>query len=45
MVGMDEVILAGDGQWDSPGKTAKYLSYYLMDIMTNYILHLDKRMV
>ena len=33
------VVLAGDGQCDSPGKTAKYLSYYLMDITTNYIVH------
>ena len=42
------VVLAGDGQCDSPGKTAKYLSYYLMNITTNYIVHgeyLDKHMV
>ena len=43
-----QVILAGDGQCDSPGTCAKYLSYYLMDNVSNYIVHIeifDKRMV
>ena len=38
--------LAGDGQCDSPGFSAKYLSYYLQDIDTDLIVHaevLDKR--
>ena len=43
-----QVILAGGGQCDSPGKCAKYLSYYLMDSVSNYIAHIEifeKRMV
>ena len=43
-----EVVLAGDGQCDSPGKTAKYLCYYLLDITSSYVVHcevMDKRMV
>ena len=39
--------LAGDGQCDSPGFSAKYLSYYLQDMDTDLIVHaevLDKRM-
>ena len=32
----------------TPGKTAKYLCYYLLDITSNYVVHcevMDKRMV
>lgn len=42
-----DVIIAGDGQCDSPGKSAKYLCYFLMDTASRYILHveiMDKRM-
>ena len=44
---VNPVVLAGDGQFDSPGKSAKFLSYFLLDIATNYIVHvqiMDKRM-
>ena len=43
-----DIILSGDGQCDSPGQTAKYCTYSLMDIDTGYILHsetVDKRKV
>ena len=43
-----DVILSGDGRCDSPGKSAKYCTYSLMDIETGYILHsetVDKREV
>ena len=30
-----DVIIAGDGQCDSPGKSAKYLCYFLMDTASN----------
>ena len=43
-----DVILSGDGKCDSPGKSAKYCTYSLMDIDTGYILHtetVDKREV
>uniref|UniRef100_A0A803J2M4 THAP-type domain-containing protein n=1 Tax=Xenopus tropicalis TaxID=8364 RepID=A0A803J2M4_XENTR len=33
------VVLAGDGQFDSPGYSAKYCTYTMMDIMTKKILH------
>ena len=43
-----DVILSGDGRCNSPGKSAKYCTYSLMDIDTGYILHsetVDKREV
>ena len=43
-----DVIVSGDGQCDSPGHSAKYLCYYLMNAVNRYILHielLDKRNV
>ena len=43
-----DIILSGDGRCDSPGKSAKYCTYSLMDIDTGYILHsetVDKREV
>ncbi|KAK3725325.1 hypothetical protein QZH41_016412 [Actinostola sp. cb2023] len=45
-----EVVLAGDGQNDSPGHSAKYLTYYMMvaEELVNYIVHVecvDKREV
>ena len=30
--------LGGDGHWDTPGHSAKYVSYTLMDIDSNNIL-------
>ena len=36
-----ELVVAGDGQCDSPGFTAKNLCYYLMDLMTSYIIELE----
>ena len=33
-----ELVVAGDGQCDSPGFMAKNLCYYLMDLMTSYII-------
>ena len=43
-----DVILSGDGRCDSPGKSAKYCTYSMMEINTHYILHaktVDKREV
>ena len=45
-----EVIVSGDGQSDSPGHSAKYLTYFAMltDVLQDYIVHLeciDKREV
>ena len=42
------MLLAGDGRCDSPGSSAKYCTYSLMDLDTNTILHMetvDKREV
>ena len=36
-----ELVVAGDGQCDSPGFTAKNLCYYLMDLTTSYIIELE----
>lgn len=44
----DDAIVGRDSQWDSPGFNAKNLCYFLVEIDTNYILHvemLDKRHV
>ena len=41
-------MLAGDGWCDSPGSSAKFCTYSLMDTATNKILHaetIDKREV
>lgn len=43
-----EVIVCGDGQYDSPGHTAKNLCYFLMELVSGYILEVevnDKRHV
>ena len=50
LIGNLEVIVSGDGQSDSPGHSAKYLTYFVMltDAMQDYIVHLeclDKREV
>jgi len=40
--------LSGDGRCDSPGKSAKFCTYSVMDSETNQILHfvnVDKRKV
>lgn len=42
------IIIGGDGQCDSPGFNAKNLCYFLVEVNSNYILHvevLDKRHV
>ena len=42
------LILAGDGRYDSPGKSAKFCTYSMMDIDSGLILHaetVDKREV
>ena len=49
-IGNLEVIVSGDGHSDSPGHSAKYLTYFFMltDAMQDYIVHLeclDKREV
>ena len=43
-----DLVLCGDGRCDSPGKSAKYCTYSLMESETNKILHvetIDKREV
>ena len=37
----DEIIVAGDGQMDSPGHCAKHCVYSIMDRKNFYILHLE----
>lgn len=49
-IGNMEVIVSGDGQSDSQGHSAKYLTYFVMptDALEDYIVHLeclDKREV
>lgn len=42
----EKLCLAGDGQCDSPGHTAKYCCYSLMDLTSGYLLStqlIDKR--
>ena len=44
----EELIVSGDGQCDSPGFSAKNLCYFLMEVVSEYILEvevLDKRHV
>lgn len=43
-----KMIIAGDGRCDSPGNSAKFCSYSMMDISTSKVLHvetIDKREV
>lgn len=43
-----ESVVSGDGQCDSPGFSAKNLCYYLMKVLSEYILEvevMDKRQV
>ncbi|XP_031755428.1 uncharacterized protein LOC108644833 isoform X2 [Xenopus tropicalis] len=35
------VALAGDGQYDSPGHSAKYCTYSMMDLMSKKIVHFE----
>ena len=37
----NHLIVAGDGQMDSPGHSAKHCVYSLMDAVNYYILHLE----
>ena len=36
-------MVCGDGQCDSPGHTATNLSYFLMELVSGYILEVDVR--
>lgn len=36
-----DLVLAGDGRCDSPGFSAKFGSYSLMDLKHNVILHFE----
>ena len=36
-----ELILSGDGRCDSPGKSAKFCTYSLMDLESGLILHTE----
>jgi len=36
-----ELLLAGDGRCDSPGSSAKFCTYSLMEMEKNYILHME----
>lgn len=38
-----EVIVCGDGQCDSPGHTAKNQCYFLMELVSGYILEVEVR--
>lgn len=38
-----EVVVCGDGQCDSPGHTAKNLCYFLMELVSGYIIELEVR--
>lgn len=38
-----EVVICGDGQCDSPGHTAKNLCYFLMELVSGYILEIEVR--
>uniref|UniRef100_A0A803K582 THAP-type domain-containing protein n=1 Tax=Xenopus tropicalis TaxID=8364 RepID=A0A803K582_XENTR len=37
-IGNNEVVIAGDGQFDSPGHSAKYCIYSLMDVLSKKII-------
>lgn len=44
----EKLVLCGDGQCDSPGFSAKNLCYFLMELVSEYILEVevvDKRHV
>jgi len=38
-----EVVVCGDGQCDSPGHTVKNLCYFLMELVSDYILEVEVR--
>ena len=38
-----EVVVCGDGQCDSPGHSAKNLCYFLMELVSGYILEIEVR--
>ena len=45
---LNDLILSGDGRCDSPGKSAKFCTYLMMEATDNQILHfenVDKREV
>ena len=48
MASNGDVVVSGDGRCDSPGKSAKFCTYTLMEKSTNAIIHsetVDKREV
>lgn len=42
---LNNLILSGDGRCDSPGKSAKFCTYSMMEATDNQILNVDKREV
>ena len=38
---LNDLILSGDGRWDSPGKSAKFCTYSMMEATDNQILHFE----
>ena len=38
-----EVVVCGDGQCDSPGHTTENLCYFLMELVSSYILEIEVR--
>ena len=39
----EEIVVCGDGQCDSPGHTAKNLCYFLMELVSGYIVEVEVR--
>lgn len=38
---LNDLILSGDGKCDSPGKSAKFCTYSMMEATDNQILHFE----
>ena len=36
-----EVLVSGDGQCDSPGFNAKNLCYFIVEVSSDYIIHVE----
>ena len=37
----DDLTVCGDGQCDSPGVSAKNLCYYVMEMITGYVIEIE----
>lgn len=37
----DDLTVCGDGQCDSPGFSAKNLCYYVMEMITGYVIEIE----